>query len=125
MTNTCRRTRAAVALPILAVMAGFPRLAAQTRHTRRATDVAAQLKRAIAKYQDTRAAVADGYRMFPPGVKNQEVFHCTNYGRGFKEAFRFDPSPVATKAECDAVRGRFGASPLGWMVHANVFDGMI
>jgi hypothetical protein len=29
-------------------------------------------------------------------------------------------SPIATKAACDAVGGRFLASPLGWMVHANV-----
>jgi hypothetical protein len=29
-------------------------------------------------------------------------------------------SPIATKDACDAVGGRFLASPLGWMVHANV-----
>ena len=32
-------------------------------------------------------------------------------------------SPVATKEACDAVNGNFFASPLGWMVHANVFAG--
>jgi hypothetical protein len=32
-------------------------------------------------------------------------------------------SPVATKEACDAVGGNFFASPLGWMVHANVFAG--
>jgi hypothetical protein len=38
---------------------------------------------------------------------------------------KFGPeSPVATKAACDAVGGRFYASPLGWMVHVNVFEGM-
>lgn len=57
----------------------------------RATRVAADLKRAIAKYQDTAVAVADGYKMFLPNVKNQKVYHFTNYGRAFKEAFRFDP----------------------------------
>src|SRR5690349_11443922 len=56
----------------------------------RATRVAADLKRAIAKYQDTAVAVADGYRMFLPNVRNQKVYHFTNYGRAFKEAFRFD-----------------------------------
>lgn len=56
----------------------------------RATRVAADLKRAIAKYQDTAVAVADGYKMFLPNVKNQKVYHFTNYGRAFKEAFRFD-----------------------------------
>jgi hypothetical protein len=56
----------------------------------RATRVAADLKRAIAKYQDTAVAVADGYKMFLPNLKNQKVYHFTNYGRAFKEAFRFN-----------------------------------
>lgn len=165
----------------------------------RARQIAGDLKRAIAKYADTSAAVADGYKMFAPNVKNQHVFHFTNYGHGFKEAFRFNidqptsllykrgadgklhlvgamytmpkraktetlderiplsiarwhrhvnwclprlrdqsrlaerdslgqpkfgpESPVATKAACDAVGGNFFASPLGWMVHVNVFEG--
>ena len=164
----------------------------------RATRVAADLKQAIAKYQDTAVAVADGYQMFLPNVKNQHVYHFTNYGRAFKEAFRFDPSqptsvlykrgadgklqlvgamytmpknakldrlddriplsiarwhkhvnwclprpgdevrwletkdgkpkfgpesPVATKAECDAVKGDFHENLFGWMLHANVYAG--
>lgn len=32
-------------------------------------------------------------------------------------------SPIATKQECSAVGGLFLASPLGWMIHANVFAG--
>jgi hypothetical protein len=164
----------------------------------RATRVAADLKQAIAKYRDTAAAVADGYTMFLPNVKNQKVYHFTNYGRALKEAFRFDArepssllykrgadgklalvgamytmpkranvdrlndrvplsiarwhkhvnwclpkkgdaarwlettkgkpqfgpeSPVATKAECDAVNGEFHESLFGWMLHANVYEG--
>jgi hypothetical protein len=30
-------------------------------------------------------------------------------------------SPIATRDACDAVGGRFFPSPLGWMVHVNVF----
>lgn len=30
-------------------------------------------------------------------------------------------SPIATREACDAVDGRFFPSPLGWMVHVNVF----
>jgi len=30
-------------------------------------------------------------------------------------------SPIATREACDAVGGRFFRSPLGWMVHVNVF----
>jgi hypothetical protein len=166
--------------------------------TVRALAVAAELKRAIAKYADTTAAVADGYKMFLPNVKAQQVYHFTNYRRAFGEAFRFDAtkptsllyrrgpegtlhlvgamytmpkraklerlngrvplsiahwhkhvnwcvpqkgeaarwveqkngipvfgpeSPIATKAACDAVHGDFHESPLGWMIHANVFEG--
>jgi hypothetical protein len=58
----------------------------------RATKIAAELKQAIAKYQDTAVAVADGYKMFLPDVKNQRVYHFTNNGRAFLAAFHFDPS---------------------------------
>jgi hypothetical protein len=161
----------------------------------RAAAVAATLRASIAKYGDTTAAVADGFRMFAPQVKTQKVYHFTRGLNAVHAAFRFDPaeptsllyvkdasgtfrligamytapkrfdldqldarvplsiarwhkhvdwcvpkvaegrrwleqkdghpvfgprSPIATKAACDAVGGRFLASPLGWMVHANV-----
>jgi hypothetical protein len=164
----------------------------------RAMRLAGELKQAIAKYADTAAAVADGYKMFLPDVKQQKVYHFTNYGRAFMEALRFDPakptsilysrgaggkleligamytmpknasldrlnervplgvarwhkhvnwclpkkgsearylerkngqpvfgpeSPIATKAECDAVGGDFHANLFGWMIHANVVEG--
>ena len=74
----------------------------------RATKIAVELKQAIAKYQDTAAAVADGYKMFLPNVKTP----------------LFGPeSPIATKAECDAVRGNFHETVFGWMLHANVYEG--
>lgn len=164
----------------------------------RGMKLAGELKQAIAKYADTAAAVADGYRMFLPNVKQQKVYHFTNYRRALMEAFRFDPSkptsilysrgtdgklelvgamytmpknvsldrlndrvplsvarwhkhvnwclpkkgsesrfmerkngqpvfgpesPIATKADCDAVGGVFHANLFGWMIHANVFEG--
>jgi hypothetical protein len=164
----------------------------------RALDVAAELKRAIAKYQDTATAVADGYKMFAPQLKNQQVYHFTKAGNAFLEAFRFKPekptsllykrsgdgklrlvgamytvpkraplsrldervplsiaqwhkhvnwcvpktaeqsrwteqrgglpvfgplSPIATQGECDKVGGTFHESLLGWMIHANVYEG--
>jgi hypothetical protein len=58
----------------------------------RATRVAADLKRAIAKYQDTAIAIADGYKMFLPNVKAQHVYHFTNNGRALASVFRFDAS---------------------------------
>jgi len=56
----------------------------------RALRVAAELKQAIAKYQDTAVAVADGYKMFLPGLKTQRVFHFTNNGRALLSVIRFD-----------------------------------
>ena len=175
-----------------------PARAATHDDTVRAMRLAGELKQAIAKYSDTTAAVADGYRMFLPNVKQQKVYHFTNYGRAFMEAFRFDAakptsilyargpdgrlklvgamytmpksasldrlndrvplgvarwhkhvnwclpkkgsesrylerkngqpvfgpeSPIATKAECDAVNGDFHPNLFGWMIHANVVEG--
>jgi hypothetical protein len=60
--------------------------------TLRARKLVAELKRAIGKYQDTAAAVADGYHLFLPNAKEQHVYHFTNYGRAFKEVFRFNPA---------------------------------
>jgi hypothetical protein len=57
----------------------------------RAAAVAAELREAIARYRDTTAAVAAGYGMFLPNVKEQRVFHFTSNWRGVQEAFRFDP----------------------------------
>jgi len=164
----------------------------------RALKLAAELRQAIAKYKDTSVALADGYRMFLPNLKNQKVYHFTNNARGFEAAFHFNPakptsvlykrgadgklvligamytmpknssadrlndrvplsiarwhkhvnwcmpkpgddqrwletreghptfgpeSPIASKSECDAVRGEFHPSLFGWMIHANVFAG--
>jgi hypothetical protein len=60
--------------------------------TVRATKIAAELRQAIAKYQDTAAARADAYKMFLPNVKEQHVYHFTNYRRAFLAAFHFDAS---------------------------------
>jgi hypothetical protein len=60
--------------------------------TVKATKVVGDLKRAIAKYEDTTAAVADGYKMFAPNVKNQHVYHFTNNRRAFGAMFTFDPA---------------------------------
>jgi len=175
-----------------------PLRAATPGDTVRAMRLAGELKQAIAKYADTAVAVADGYKMFLPNVKQQKVYHFTNYGRAFMEAVRFDPakptsilysrgadgklqlvgamytmpknasldrlndrvplgvarwhkhvnwclpkrgsesrylerknghpvfgpeSPIATKAECDAVNGDFHPNLFGWMIHANVVEG--
>jgi hypothetical protein len=78
----------------------------------RALLVASQLKQAIDKYRDTAAAVADGYKMFLPGVKNQRVFHFTNNARAFRAAFSFDPAKptsILYKRESDGKLHLVGA----------------
>ncbi len=58
----------------------------------RAAAVVKTLRAALMKYRDTTAAVADGYRMFMPQVKEQKVYHFTNNWRAVQEAFRFEPA---------------------------------
>jgi hypothetical protein len=67
-----------------------PTRRATPEDTVRAKEVVSQLRAALAKYADTAAAVADGYKMFMPNVKEQRVYHFTNYKNAFLEAFRFD-----------------------------------
>jgi hypothetical protein len=187
--------RAGVAANEALHMLMTPKHPAAPGDSARAAAIAATLRASIAKYADTSAAVADGYRMFAPQIKNQRVYHFTRGWNAIQEAFRFDPakptsllyakgadgvlhliggmytapkrfdparldervplsiaqwhkhvnwcvpprgqrarwlerangapvfgpeSPIATKADCDAVGGTFYADPLGWMVHANV-----
>ncbi len=78
----------------------------------RATKIAAELKQAIATYQDTAVAVADGYKMFLPDVKNQRVYHFTNNGRALLAAFHFDaakPTSVLYKRGADGKLHLIGA----------------
>jgi hypothetical protein len=58
----------------------------------RAAAIAATLRASIAKYADTTAAAADGYRMFAPQIRNQRVYHFTRGWNAVQQAFRFDPA---------------------------------
>jgi len=69
-----------------------PTRPASAADSARAATVARELRTALLKYRDTSAAVADGYRMFMPQVKQQRVYHFTNSWRAVQEAFRFDPT---------------------------------
>lgn len=68
-----------------------PMRAATHEDSTRALALVAEVRRAIAKYQDVSVAEADGFKMFLPNVKNQRVFHFTSSRNAFKEAFRFNP----------------------------------
>jgi hypothetical protein len=56
----------------------------------RAAELVRQIRAALEKYRDVRAAEADGFRQFLPGVK-QPIYHFTNRRWAVAEMFRFDP----------------------------------
>ena len=58
----------------------------------KAATIVAEARLALAKYKDVRVAEREGYRMFAPGVKNQNVYHFTKLGAAIRERFRFDPA---------------------------------
>jgi hypothetical protein len=51
-----------------------------------------ELRQAIAKYRDVKAAEDDGYKMFAPQIKNQPQYHFTKAGNAFRNQFGFDPA---------------------------------
>jgi hypothetical protein len=57
----------------------------------RAKEIVDQLRAGIDKYRDYHVALADGYKIFLPNLKQPE-YHFTNYMNGFLEAFTFEPS---------------------------------
>jgi len=84
-----------------------PRRPAAPGDSARAATVAAELRSAIARYRDTTAAVADGYRMFAPQIKNQKVYHFTRGWSAVQEAFRFDPSKPTSLLYVKGADGAF------------------
>lgn len=68
-----------------------PKRPANAADSTRAAQLAADLRTAIGKYRDVRVAVDDGYRQFAPQIKDQRIYHFTNYKRAFANAFRFNP----------------------------------
>jgi hypothetical protein len=58
----------------------------------RAQAIVAQVRSSLAKYQDVRVAVADGFKEFLPNVKHQKVYHFTNWRHAVTARFSFDPA---------------------------------
>lgn len=80
-----------------------PARAATKADSAKALAVVKELREGIAKYQDTATAVADGYEMFAPNMKNQKTYHFTKKGNAFGEALRFNASkPTSLLYEKDA-----------------------
>jgi len=57
----------------------------------RAAQLVAQLRTALARYRDVRAAQADGFRKFLPGVQ-QPIYHFTSWRWALSATRRFDPT---------------------------------
>ena len=58
---------------------------------KRAAEIVAQLRPAIEKYKDYRAALADGFQIFMPNIP-QPHYHFTNYGYAMETNFVFNPA---------------------------------
>ena len=58
---------------------------------KRADEVLAILRPAIAKYKDYHLALAEGFQIFLPNVP-QKIYHFTNYGAAFEARYQFDPA---------------------------------
>lgn len=56
----------------------------------RAEQIVEEARKGIAKYQDYRVAMGDGYQIFLPNVP-QKMYHFTNRRYAFEAAFRFNP----------------------------------
>ncbi|MGB7136219.1 MAG: hypothetical protein WBD46_13075 [Acidobacteriaceae bacterium] len=56
----------------------------------KADSVAAAAKQAMEPYRDYRRALADGYRIFLPNIR-QPLYHFTNYAHTREATWRFDP----------------------------------
>jgi hypothetical protein len=65
--------------------------AKNTADSIRAAKLVIELRASIAKYKDVNLAIADGFRQFAPQIKNQHVYHFTNYSWALENAFRFNP----------------------------------
>jgi hypothetical protein len=58
---------------------------------RRAEEIVEILGKSVARYKDYKAALADGYQIFLPNVK-QPIYHFTNYRNAIAAAFIFNPA---------------------------------
>lgn len=92
---------------IAAHMEMTPMRAANYGDSIRAARLVAELRSSIEKYRDVGQATGDGYRQFAPQIKNQRVYHFTNYRRAFRSVFRFEPSKPTSLLYRKDEEGRF------------------
>lgn len=71
----------------------------------RAARLVTTMRSTLARYADVRAAEADGYRRFLPGVK-QPQYHYTNWLHGLGAAMAFDPAKPTSLLYREGADGR-------------------
>ena len=59
---------------------------------KRADEIVAASRAALEQYNDYNAALKDGFHIFLPQVKQQRMFHFTNYWYAAEAALRFNPA---------------------------------
>jgi hypothetical protein len=117
-----------------------PRREPSAEDRKRADEIVARLKKALAKYADHEAALEEGYRIFLPQLPLPE-HHFTNYAYAAREGFEFDverPSSLLYRKKGDdyELAGAMYGAPLGvglaeldrrvplgiarWHLHTNV-----
>jgi hypothetical protein len=70
----------------------------------RASQLVVTARGALAKYKDVDVAEREGYRMFAPNVKNQPVYHFTQFGAAVRAQYTFDaarPTSLLYKKQAD------------------------
>ena len=73
----------------------------------RAAKLVTELRSSISRYRDVRVAVDEGFTQFAPQIKDQTVYHFTNYRWALENAFRFNPEkPTSLLYKKDA-SGKF------------------
>lgn len=93
-----------------------PVRAATEADQQRAAEIVRQTRGAIEKYTDVKVAERDGYKQFAPNLKQQKMYHYTNYRYAMLAAFRFDPErPTSLLYQDD---GRGGMKLIGAMFTA-------
>ena len=73
----------------------------------RAAGVARTLRAALLPFRDTAAAVAAGYHMFAPELKQQRIYHFTSNWRAVQEGFRFEPAKPTSLLYTKGADGAF------------------
>src|SRR4051812_39470290 len=64
--------------------------AVQTGDAEKANSIVATARETLVKYEDSKAAEADGYKIFMPQMKHQKQYHFTNWKYAMEAAFSFN-----------------------------------